>query len=126
MAGSVTPTRPTPAAAAAPAAATAAPARKKPRRNASFADDVRWQPSGPTLALRKDSVGGPFGFLNPTTALYDIRSNDEPGGGRADLADLTDAERQERAKVRWNARDYRKGKLLFLVSPCLAYTLSVS
>ncbi|KAL3958886.1 hypothetical protein ACCO45_007048 [Purpureocillium lilacinum] len=100
MAGSVTPTTPTPAAAAAPAgAAAAAPARKKPRRNASFADDVRWQPSGPTLALRKDSVGGPFGFLNPTTALYDIRSNDEPGGGRADLADLTDAERQERAKA---------------------------
>lgn len=124
----MTPTTPTPAAAAAaPAgAAAAAPARKKPRRNASFADDVRWQPSGPTLALRKDSVGGPFGFLNPTTALYDIRSNDEPGGGRADLADLTDTEGQQRAKVRWNARDYRKGTFLLLVSPCLAYTLSVS
>ncbi|KAJ6441245.1 endo-polygalacturonase PG1 [Purpureocillium lavendulum] len=84
------------------------------RRNASFADP-RWQPSGPTLALRKGSVAGPFGFLNPTTALYDIQSNDRPGGARADLTDLTDAERQERAKVRWNARDYRKGRHILIL-----------
>lgn len=77
-------------------------------RNAAFAD-TRWEPAGPTLALRKGSVAGPFGFLNPTTAIYDIQSNDRPGGNREDLADITDAERAERAKVRWNARDYRKG-----------------
>ncbi|KAK2600130.1 hypothetical protein QQS21_005145 [Conoideocrella luteorostrata] len=78
-------------------------------RSSSFAN-ARWEPSGPTLALRKSSVAGPFGFLNPTTAIYDIASNDRPGGTRADLSDLTDAEKAERAKIRWNARDYRKGR----------------
>ncbi|TWU74010.1 hypothetical protein ED733_000374 [Metarhizium rileyi] len=73
-------------------------------RNSSF-PGARWEPSGgPTLALRQNSVAGPFGFLNPTTAIYDIRSNDRPRGRRADLADITDTEKQERAKVRWNAR----------------------
>lgn len=77
-------------------------------RNVTFAEP-QWAPSGPTLQLRKNSVGGPFGFMNPTTALYDIKSNDCPDGRTEDLQDLTDAEKQERAKVRWNARDYRKG-----------------
>jgi hypothetical protein len=78
-------------------------------RNSGFASS-QWQPAGPTLALRNKSVAGPFRFMNPTTAVYDIKSNNKPGGTTADLADLTDAEKQERAKVRWNARDYRKGK----------------
>lgn len=79
-------------------------------RNASFADP-RWEPCSPSLALRKNSVAGPFGFLNPTTAIYDIeiQRNDRPGGDGADAADIADTEGQERAKVRWNARDYRKG-----------------
>ena len=83
-------------------------AEKQRRRSAAFTND-RWEPAGPTLALRKESVAGPFGFFNPTTALYDIQSNDLPGSTRADLADITNPERGERAKVRWNARDYRKG-----------------
>ena len=77
-------------------------------RNASFRHP-QWAPSGPTLALKDSSVRGPFGFMNPTTALYEIKSNDQAGGRREDLTDLTDAEKQERAKVQWNARDYRKG-----------------
>lgn len=77
-------------------------------RNVSFSAS-HWQPTGPTLELRKNSVAGPFWFMNPTTALYDINSNNNPNGRREDLSDLTDAEKQERAKVRWNARDYRKG-----------------
>jgi hypothetical protein len=86
-------------------------------RNSGFASS-QWQPAGPTLALRKKSVAGPFSFMNPTTAIYDIKSNDRPGGTTADLADLTDAEKQERAKVRWNARDYRKGKFIFFGRVC--------
>ncbi|KAI0471564.1 integral membrane protein [Xylariaceae sp. FL0804] len=78
-------------------------------RNLNFAHS-NFQPTGPSLALRKDSVGGPFKFMNPTTAVYDIQDNGRPGGRKADLADLTDVEKQERAKVRWNARDYRKGR----------------
>lgn len=83
-------------------------ARPTTIRSTSFAN-TRWEPSGPTLALRKTSVAGPFGFMNPTTAIYDIRSNSRPGGHTADLADITNVEKQERAKIRWNARDYRKG-----------------
>ena len=78
-------------------------------RNASFFNS-QWKPSGPTLALQNSTVRGPFSFMNPTSAVYEIKSNDQPGGKRADLADLTDAEKQERAKVQWNARDYRKGE----------------
>ncbi|QPG97340.1 hypothetical protein C2857_006167 [Epichloe festucae Fl1] len=85
-------------------------------RSTSFTTP-RWEPSGPTLALRKDSVGGPIGFLNPTTAIYDIESNERPGGTRHDLADITDAEKQQRAKVRWNARDYRKGRHVLILPP---------
>lgn len=77
-------------------------------RNATFADTA-WQPKGPTLQLRKDSVMGPFSFMNPTTALYDVKSNDRPDGTTEDLKDVTDPEGQVRAKVQWNARDYRKG-----------------
>ena len=74
-------------------------------RNASFANP-QFKPSGTTLTLKDSSVRGPFRFLNPTTALYEIKSNiSHPGA----TADLTDAENQERAKVQWNARDYRKG-----------------
>ncbi|KAK9437439.1 Endo-polygalacturonase PG1 [Metarhizium brunneum] len=83
-------------------------------RNASFADP-RWEPRSPSLALRKNSVAGPFGFLNPTTAIYDIQRNDRPGGDGADAADIADTEGQERAKVRWNARDYRKGRHILIL-----------
>ncbi|KFG82236.1 integral membrane protein [Metarhizium anisopliae] len=83
-------------------------------RNASFADP-RWEPCSPSLALRKNSVAGPFGFLNPTTAIYDIQGNDRPGGDGADAAGITDTEGQERAKVRWNARDYRKGRHILIL-----------
>ena len=74
-------------------------------RNASFASP-HFEPSGATLALREETVRGPFRFLNPTTAMYEIRSKASHPGA---TGDLTDAENQERAKVLWNARDYRKG-----------------
>lgn len=72
-----------------------------PPRALSFCD-TRFTPSGPNLALRQGSVSGPFAFLNPTTAIFDIRNAEG-------LADAENPERGERARVRWNAREFRKG-----------------
>ena len=80
-------------------------ANARKARNASFADP-QFAPSGATLTLHDSSVRGPFRFLNPTSAIYEIRSNaSQPGA----TADLTDAENLQRAKIQWKARDYRKG-----------------
>ena len=81
-------------------------------RNASFANP-QFEPSGATLTLRNSSVRGPFRFLNPTTALYEIKSSTSQPGA---TADLTDAENLQRAKVQWNARDYRKGIQTLLIA----------
>lgn len=72
-------------------------------RSLSFCD-TRWTPSGRNLSLREDSVSGPFAFLNPTTAIFDIWTDDGN-----ELADVTNPERGQKARVRWNARDFRKG-----------------
>lgn len=74
-----------------------------PARSLSFGD-TRWQPAGYHLALREESVAGPVAFLNPTTAIFDICGGDEAG-----LADLTTPGHGQRARVRWNAREFRKG-----------------
>lgn len=79
------------------------PRRPVPPRSQSFCD-TRWELQGPNLALRQGSVAGPFAFLNPTTAIFDIR-----GGDSNSLYDITDPERGERARIRWNAREFRKG-----------------
>lgn len=75
-------------------------------RSLSFCD-TRWTPSGQNLSLREGSVSGPFAFLNPTTAIFDIWTDDGN-----ELADVTSPERGQKARVRWNARDFRKGILL--------------
>lgn len=72
-----------------------------PARSISFCD-TRFTPSGPNLSLRQGSVSGPFAFLNPTTAIFDIRTDDG-------FADTEHPENGERARVRWNAREFRKG-----------------
>lgn len=79
------------------------PRRPPPARSLSFCD-TRWELNAPNLALRQDSVAGPFAFLNPTTAIFDIC-----GGDTNSLYDITDQEHGQRAKVRWNAREFRKG-----------------
>lgn len=73
-----------------------------PPRALSFCD-TRFTPSGPNLSLRQGSVSGPFAFLNPTTAIFDIRTDEG-------FADTEHPERGERARIRWNAREFRKGK----------------
>ncbi|KAM3552777.1 hypothetical protein ARSEF4850_007232 [Beauveria asiatica] len=78
-----------------------------PPRALSFCD-TRFTPSGPNLALRQGSVSGPFAFLNPTTAIFDIRADDG-------LADAEHPEQGERARIRWNAREFRKGRHIFLL-----------
>lgn len=77
-------------------------------RNISFSEPY-WQPEGPSLELQRSSVAGPFRFMNPTTALYNIKDNPRRGGRNNSIPDITDVEKQEQGKVRWNARDYRKG-----------------
>ncbi|KAJ6787677.1 hypothetical protein PWT90_08375 [Aphanocladium album] len=78
-----------------------------PPRALSFCD-TRFTPSGPNLALRQGSVSGPFAFLNPTTAIFDIRTDEG-------LANAENPEQGERARVRWNAREFRKGRHIFLL-----------
>ncbi|EJP66295.1 hypothetical protein CRV24_009265 [Beauveria bassiana] len=78
-----------------------------PPRALSFCD-TRFTPSGPNLALRQGSVSGPFAFLNPTTAIFDIRADDG-------LADGEHPEQGERARIRWNAREFRKGRHIFVL-----------
>lgn len=79
-------------------------------RSLSFCD-TRWTPSGRNLALRHESVSGPFAFLNPTTAIFDIWTDDGN-----ELADISNPELGERARVKWNARDFRKGNAYTLIS----------
>lgn len=85
-------------------AVTNAPNRPgAPPRSLSFCE-TRFAPSGPNLDLRQGSVSGPFAFLNPTTAIFDIRAIEG-------IAEEEDAERTgKRARLRWNAREFRKGK----------------
>ncbi|OAA55409.1 integral membrane protein [Cordyceps fumosorosea ARSEF 2679] len=89
-----------------PGTATGAGRPGVPPRALSFCD-TRFTPSGPNLALRQGSVSGPFAFLNPTTAIFDIRTDDglsEAGEGGG-----------ERARIRWNAREFRKGRHIFVL-----------
>ncbi|EGX93747.1 integral membrane protein [Cordyceps militaris CM01] len=81
-----------------------------PPRALSFCD-TRFTPSGPNLALRQGSVSGPLAFLNPTTAIFDICADDDGLPSEA-----TDPEHGgERARVRWNAREFRKGRHVFVL-----------
>ena len=49
--------------------------------------------------------------MNPTTAEFNIKDSGKSGERVNSIPDITDVEKQEQGKVRWNARDYRKGSL---------------